>query len=38
MWDKLQAERRTGAGNVVGDVATKGGLRTDVEPEPRSGG
>jgi hypothetical protein len=33
VWDKLQAERRIGAGNVVGDVAAKGGLRRDVEPE-----
>jgi AcrR family transcriptional regulator len=33
VWDKLQLERRIGASNIVGDVASKGGLGSDADPE-----
>jgi AcrR family transcriptional regulator len=33
VWDKIQRERRTGAGNVVRLVVSKGGLRADLDAE-----
>ena len=33
VWEKIQAERRIGAGNVVGDVVARKALRTDVDRE-----
>jgi AcrR family transcriptional regulator len=33
VWDKIQHERRTGAGNVVGLVIQKGGLRAGLDAD-----
>jgi AcrR family transcriptional regulator len=33
VWEKIQQERRIGAGNVVGAVAARGALRPGLDPE-----